>query len=179
MSSFDTAWNRTGLAEGGYVNDPSDSGGETNWGITKRVARKMGYMGSMRELSQEEARAIGKKKYWDSLRLDEVAHLSPSIAFEVFDTGFNMGQQRAARFLQRSLNVFNRIEKDYPDITVDGDLGPGTLRALRMLIDRRGAKGHDVLLKALNSLQGAFYIKLAERREKDERFVFGWFDHRI
>jgi len=176
MSSFDIAWERTGLAEGGYSNDLSDSGGETNWGITKRVARQAGYMGPMRELSRERARKIGKRKYWDSLSLDEVARMSPSIAFEIFDTGFNMGQERAAEFLQRSLNVFNRRGKDYPDIKVDGDIGPGTLGALRSYIDRRGTK---VLLKALNCLQGAFYIKLAERREKDERFVRGWLDHRV
>jgi len=176
MSPFDTAWNRTGLAEGGYVNDPSDSGGETNWGITERVARQAGYTGPMKELWKERAREIGKWKYWDALSLDEVASVSPEIAFEVFDTGFNMGQERAAEFLQRSLNVFNRQGKDYPDIRVDGDIGPGTLGALQSYIDRRGTK---VLLKALNCLQGAFYIELAERREKDERFVRGWLDHRV
>ena len=37
--------------EGGYVNDPSDSGGETNYGITKHVARKYGYKGSMKRFT--------------------------------------------------------------------------------------------------------------------------------
>ena len=29
--------------EGGYVNDPNDSGGETNYGVTEKVARDNGY----------------------------------------------------------------------------------------------------------------------------------------
>lgn len=33
--------------EGGYSNDPDDSGGETTWGVTERRARKFGYTGPM------------------------------------------------------------------------------------------------------------------------------------
>ena len=36
--------------EGGYVNDPADSGGETNWGITVSRARQSGYNGDMRTM---------------------------------------------------------------------------------------------------------------------------------
>jgi len=36
-----------------------------------------------------------------------------------------------------------------------------------------------VLCRALNCLQGAYYIELAERREKDERFVYGWLKNRV
>ena len=43
----------------------------------------------------------------------------------------------------------------------------------------RSQKGMDVLVVMLNALQGAFYVTLAERREKDERFVFGWFANRV
>ena len=32
--------------EGGYVNDPNDPGGETNWGCTVAVARANGYTAS-------------------------------------------------------------------------------------------------------------------------------------
>ena len=44
--------------EGGYVDDPSDSGGETNYGITKAVARRYGYAGHMRDLPREVAYQI-------------------------------------------------------------------------------------------------------------------------
>jgi len=59
MSSFDKAWAKTGMAEGGYVNDPSDSGGETNHGITIKVARRNGYLNAMKDMTKEEARDIG------------------------------------------------------------------------------------------------------------------------
>ena len=46
-------------AEGGYVNDPQDKGGETNYGITVAVARANGYTGPMRDLTVAVARDIG------------------------------------------------------------------------------------------------------------------------
>lgn len=165
--------------EGGYANDPDDSGGETNWGVTKRVARKSGYRGSMRFMSREVAFAIYSDLYWDELNLDEVEKLAPTIAQELADTGVNQGTDRAAEFLQRSLNVLNDRERLYNDIIVDGDIGPATLRAFRAYLKKRKRKGETVLFNMLNCLQGAFYVTLAERREKDERFVYGWFDHRI
>lgn len=179
MTAFDIAWNRTGLAEGGYVNDPSDSGGETNWGITKRVARENGYTGRMIDLTKEQARAIGKKAYWDSLSLDSIADVCEELALEVFDTGFNMGQGRVGRFFQRSLNAFNNRGEHYPDIAVDGAIGRGTVRALKSLFARRGNAAKAVMLNAMNCLQGVGYIELAERRPKDEKYMWGWFTHRV
>jgi len=35
------------------------------------------------------------------------------------------------------------------------------------------------MVLALNCLQGAFYVELAEKREKDERFVYGWLLNRV
>ena len=165
--------------EGGYVNDPSDSGGETNFGITKQVARDYGYQGEMKDLPRELAFEIYSKKYWDSLNLDGVNIISSVIADELADTGINMGTKRAAIFLQRSLNVLNNGGKTYYDVVVDGDIGQKTLNALASYVNLRKAEGVKVLLKMLNSLQGNFYIELVERREKDEKFIYGWFVHRV
>jgi len=179
MNHFEEAWKRTGLSEGGYAYDPDDSGGETNWGITKRVARENGYAGMMKDLSHEKAEEIAKSEYWNPLNLDHISELHPELAHEIFDTGFNMGQGRAAVFFQRCLNVFNTRGADYTDIVVDGDIGPGTLLALSSLYNVRGKAGKIVMLRAMNSLQGAGYIELAERREKDEKYVRGWFLNRV
>ena len=179
MNEFKKAWRRTGIAEGGYVNDPSDSGGETNHGITIRVARENGYTGRMIDMSPRQAEDIAKNAYWDVMRLDDIARLSSSLAHEIFDTGFNMGQGRASKFLQRSLNVFNSRGRHYPDIIVDGQIGSGTLSALKALLRRRGRSAETVMLNAMNSCQGYGYIMLAERREKDEDFIWGWFTHRV
>ncbi|KQU81624.1 MULTISPECIES: putative peptidoglycan-binding domain-containing protein [unclassified Rhizobacter] len=82
-------------------------------------------------------------------------------------------------FLQRALNVLNMEGTWYPDVQADGRIGPMTIAALREYMRRRGAGGQVVLLRALNALQGAFYVELAERRAKDEAFVYGWLLNRV
>lgn len=164
--------------EGGFVADPRDSGGATNWGITEAVARAFGYQGRMQDMTKDQAAAIYKARYWDALLLDEVYRLAPAVAEELFDTAVNQGAQAAGLYLQRSLNVLNSGGKLYSDITVDGRVGRMTVAALREFLGRRGAEGAEVLRKGLNALQGAFYVELAERRAKDEAFVYGWLKNR-
>lgn len=165
--------------EGDFSDDPADSGGKTRFGITEAVARRHGYTGSMRALPVALAKGIYRADYWDAQNLNAVAMLSRRIAWELFDTGVNMGTSQAGEFLQMSLNAFNRQATDYPDIEVDGAIGSATLDALAAFLKRRGKDGETVLLRALNALQGAAYIELAERREKDEKYVFGWFLQRV
>jgi len=165
--------------EGGYVNDKSDSGGETKWGITKKVARANGYSGPMQMLPRWLAKEIYEKRYLKKIRFDEIEALSPAIAKELADTSVNMGWMRAGEFLQRSLNVLNRGGRDYDDLVVDGKIGKKTLKALKRYLKKRGKEGEAVLFKMLNALQGAFYVTLAERRAKDEKFVFGWYRNRV
>lgn len=165
--------------EGGYSNNPNDAGGETMYGITKDVARKNGWRGEMKDLPLAVAYKIYSDKYWDALNLDGIEKLSLPIAVEIADTGVNMGVATAAKFLQRSLNVFNSQGKDYPDIKVDGQIGGATISALNKFLLKRGAKGEQTLLKALNALQGAGYISIAEYNPKNETFTFGWFVNRI
>ena len=165
--------------EGGYVNDAADTGGETRYGVTKRVARANGYEGDMRELPLDEARRIARKQYWDSLRLDSIAELSSDIAGELFDTGYNMGTGTAGKFLQRALNVLNRRGHLYSDLTVDGLVGPVTVAALRSFLDYRDDHGESVMMSALNALQAVRYIEIAENNPKQERFVYGWLLNRV
>ncbi len=165
--------------EGGYVNDSADSGGETNWGITVAVARTFGYLGEMSELTRAQAFDIYAEKYWNPLNLDVIEEYSERIAEEIADTAVNMGTGRAGKFLQRALNALNLGAEKYPDLVVDGIVGRGTLRALNSFADWRGKDGETVLFRALNCLQGSFYIELCERRPKDERFVYGWLLNRV
>lgn len=179
MDLFDELAPRLISTEGGYANDPADSGGETIWGITRAVARENGYAGAMREMTRDQAKAIYRAKYWAKPGLYLIAPLSPEIAAELLDTGVNAGTGTAIMLLQRSLNVLNRGGVDYPDVRVDGAIGPASTKALDAFLKRNGVLAEGRLLKMLNSLQGAFYVELAERREKDERFINGWFDNRV
>lgn len=165
--------------EGGYSDNPDDSGGETNFGITVAVARANGYHGSMREMPLDVAKRIYKTMYWDSLMLDRVYEMSPLIAKEMFDTGVNLGVDASGRFLQRCLNVLNLRATLYPDLKIDGRIGPMSLYALELFLKARGKNGVLAMLRLLNSLQGAFYVELAEKREKDEAFVYGWALNRV
>jgi len=100
-------------SEGGFSDDPADSGGATRYGITEAVARRHGYAGPMRELPAALARDIYRADYWDVQQLDAIALLSRAVARELFDTGVNMGIAQAGEFLQMSLNAFNRQAVDY------------------------------------------------------------------
>jgi lysozyme family protein len=165
--------------EGGYVNDPSDSGGETNYGITVVVARNNGYLGKMKDMPRAVAFNIYATEYWDKLNLDQIEQHSALICEELADTAVNMGTGRAAEFFQRSLNALNDCGRLYADLKVDKSIGPATINAFKSYLAHRGTKGIVILLRAMNSLQGAFYINLAERREKDEKFLAGWLLNRV
>jgi lysozyme family protein len=165
--------------EGRYSNNPADPGGETMWGITASVARASGYMGPMVDMPRATAEAIYTRSYITQPGFDKVAALSTRIAEKLVDTGVNCGAALPGPWLQRCLNVFNRQGKDYPDIGVDGAIGPATLGALRAFLDKRGAAGETVLLRALSCLQGARYIDLGEKNQRLEEFEFGWFANRV
>lgn len=165
--------------EGGYVNDPRDSGGETNYGITVAVARAHGWDKPMKTLPVSMARQIYKEAYWDRLRLDEVQNLCPSLCLKLADIAVNMGVKQAGFFLQRLLNALNNEGKLYPDIKADGAVGAATIAALRKYMTIRAKDGEVVFVRALNCMQGSFYISLAERRQKDEAFLYGWLLNRV
>jgi len=164
------------FVEGGFVDDPDDSGGATNYGITEAVARAYGFADDMRDMPRGVAFDIYVARYWDAVRADDLLALSEVVASEVVDTGVNMGTGRASKILQRALNVLNVGGSLYPDLVVDGAIGPMTIQALREYLAERNEL---VLCRALNCLQGAYYIELAERREKDEKFVYGWLKNRV
>jgi lysozyme family protein len=179
MQAFERAIAHLLPIEGGYVNDPADSGGETNFGITVAVARAFGYMGPMRDMTRSNAARIYQERFWSALGLETIESLSVPIAEELFDSAVNVSPERAAKWLQRSLNVLNNRAAMYRDIAADGRVGPMTILALREYLQARGKEGERVLVRMLNALQGAFYVELAEARDKDERFVYGWFANRV
>ncbi len=116
MKTFDAAFKELIGHEGGYSNHPDDPGGETMYGVTLRVARAHGYAGPMRQLPLAEAKRIAKIAYWDAVRGDE---MPAELDFQLFDTAYNSGPERAVMLLQRALGVGE-----------DGKLGPKTMAAI-------------------------------------------------
>jgi lysozyme family protein len=178
--SIDSIIDATVGKEGAYSNHPSDRGGPTKWGITERVARKNGFKGDMRDLPRAEAVRIYRNEYFITPGFAEVAKISLAVAEELFDTGVNMGPDVPARWFQEWLNAFNQQGRDYPDIREDADIGPGTLNAFEAFRAKRGPAAADrVMLKALDSDQGARYKLLTRTRAANEDFAFGWMANRI
>lgn len=73
--------------EGGYVNDPDDPGGETNFGISKRYNPNV----DIKNLTEREAAEIYLKKYW--LPAGDILSFPNDIIY--FDTSVNMGRDDA------------------------------------------------------------------------------------
>jgi lysozyme family protein len=165
--------------EGGFVDHPSDPGGATMYGITERVARAAGYRGAMRDLPRSTAFAIYWTRYVVAPNFDDVAAIDPKVGEELIDTGVNAGIKRASLWLQQVLNSLNNRGRDYPNVLEDGDVGAGTIAALKAYRAKRGPLGTRVLIKALDTLQGGHYLRLADDDAKFEDFAFGWFAHRI
>lgn len=165
--------------EGKYSNHASDIGGATCWGVTEVVARANGYGGPMRDLPRATAASIYRHEYFIKPGFDKVYALSQRIAEEMFDTGVNMGTSIPGPWLQRILNALNQQAKDYPDIAVDGKIGPATVSALRAFLNKRGATGETVIVRALNCLQGARYLDITDKRAANEDFLYGWLLNRV
>lgn len=174
-------------SEGGdkYTNDPNDSGGPTRYGITQVVANAnrslwatYNFTGDMTQLPLGLAEAIYGKQYWDSLSLDAILKVSPTLAYLLFSIGVNSGTSTAGKHLQRVLNSLNNQGTLYADITVDGSVGNGSVNALQQCVTKLGTAGLRDVIIAVASLQIAFYIADVEAHPKDETYTFGW-DNRI
>lgn len=139
MANFDILFNRLMEHEGGYINHPSDPGGETMWGVTKRVARANGYNGSMRQLPKSTAQAIAHKDYWRAIKGDD---LPDDVAWQVFDAAYNHGNRNAVKFLQRAIGASD-----------DGIIGPRTLAAVKAMDQ------NDIIL-LFNAERLDFYTRL-------------------
>lgn len=162
--------------EGGYVDHPADRGGPTRYGITQEVARHHGYNGDMRKLSLERACDIYQKKYWDVMHLDAIYRRAPELAITLMDFGVHSGTARAARHLQRALNVLCNKGQRWPVLETDGRIGERTLMALDAMISLRGTAGGIRLAVAINALRLAWLVDLAERDVSQQAFAQGWID---
>lgn len=154
--------------EGGYVNDPVDPGGETNFGITVAVARANGYHGDMKDMPRVFAQSLYLKKYWQDPRLDAISILFPALAEKMFDIGVNMGPSTAIKFVQRALMSFGYL---CMETGVWGNNDPTCLRAF---LERRSLDGQRVLLFMVAAQQSVSYLNDALTNPQESKFEYGW-----
>ena len=151
MSKFDEIIEVVLEHEGGYVNDPKDPGGETNFGIAKRSHPDV----DIKNLTKEGAKEIYKEVYWDN---NKVESLPEDLWHIYFDCCVNMGKSRAVKILQQAANGKGA------NIDVDGGLGPNTLKAIS-----------NVELDRVRAYRVKYYADLVTKKPDLERFYFGWF----
>ena len=99
--------------EGGYVNHPSDPGGETKYGISKRAYPDV----NIADLTEEDAEEIYFNDYWSRIKGEE---LPAGVACVVMDYAVNSGISRASKALQSVCGIANG----------DGIIGPASLNAV-------------------------------------------------
>lgn len=94
--------------EGGYVNDPVDPGGETNFGISKHAYPNL----DIKNLTRQAAQEIYQRDYWNNIQGDSLA---PELGCVALDTAINMGVSRAKQFLAQTSDwkQFIQLRKDY------------------------------------------------------------------
>lgn len=134
-------------SEGGYVNDPTDMGGETNFGITKRFYPEE----DIKNLTVKRAKEIYYEDYWLKSLCDK---LPARVRLMHFDTAVNMGRGRANKFLQESIGV-----------TVDGIVGKNTL-----------AKVDRCDLKVYARVRLVYYVKIIISKPAQIKYIKGWFN---
>lgn len=170
----DAVWKRAAehvlKVEGGYVDDPADSGGATNWGISLRFVKSSGLdldidgdgdidADDMKKLTKKQALDVYKKSFWTSQKYDRMVH--PEVAIKSFDMAVNMGPRQANKLVQRA--ACDCGEK----IADDGVLGPQTLASVNYISE-------GTMVKAIRRRQIGFYEDLVKRKPTLKKFLKGW-----
>tara|TARA_B100000424_G_scaffold269161_1_gene265502 strand:- start:3294 stop:3776 length:483 start_codon:yes stop_codon:yes gene_type:complete len=154
MSTFEQCIDHVLKHEGGYVDDPKDLGGETNFGISKRAYPDL----DIKSLTKEDAKAIYKKDYWDRYKIEKMPE---DLRYIYFDMVLNMGYRNAAKVMQRAANAKNSARER---IKVDGMVGPATRKAVS-----------KVELDRVRSERVLHYARLVIKKPEQHRFWFGWY----
>lgn len=142
--------------EGGYVNDPKDRGGETKYGISKRWYPEI----NIKDLTLDQAKNIYYEDYWIPSKADE---LPEDIRATYFDMCVNLGQKRAVKILQESVNSAGG-----PKLAVDGQIGPQTIQS-----------SHRASKQRIQAYRCLFYGRIVENNPDQKRFYYGWFKRAI
>lgn len=165
--SFENAIEKTLSWEGGYVNDPDDPGGETNFGLTRAWLDSANYPGlDLKTLTRERAISIYREDWWNvyAEAIDRTGLRRTAEKF--FDAVVNVGPSQAMKFLQRALYA-NGFQ--VPD---DGVGGPVTRTAALKVVEGMGDE--DALIAAFRSEWAGFYRLLAAKKPSQQKFLKGW-----
>lgn len=133
----------------GYVNIPSDRGGETKYGVAQKANVDL----NIRAMNLDKAMSVYFDRYWLAGNCDK---LPSALAIIHFDGCVNHGVGKAAKFLQKAAGV-----------NADGAIGPATLRAVE-------AADEVQLIQEISQLRTDFYNAIVQRDASQGMFLKGW-----
>lgn len=180
MARFDDFIEEVLGVEGGYVNDPRDSGGATKWGISLRFYRDMidpnGNAADIKRLTREDAIEIYREHFWENPPRSDVGydHFPAPLGELLADLAINGGWARAHKTLQAAVNLHlgGIVTSDYRikggPLSVDGWLGKSTGAALRKV--RFGTKPFDFVTD-FRVARVLFYVRISP---SNPAFRKGW-----
>jgi type VI secretion system secreted protein VgrG len=144
--------------EGGYVDDPNDHGGETNFGITAPFLREYGdgTATTVRDLTHDQAAATYRRafKEWQIDRIGDLNTFSL-----VADCCVNHGEGVGIKWLQAAIGG---------GVTQDGVLGPQTLAQLALVPDWRAVR-----MRVLGA-RIKFYGRIVANDHSQATYISGW-----
>ena len=152
--------------EGGFVNDPDDRGGATNFGVTQAtysewLGRKA-TVDEVRRMDIDTAKEIYRANYYFKPRINGFPE--PSQA-QIFDCAVNHGQKRAIKFVQTVVNL-----ADIELIVVDGLNGPKTMKAAERAYEAMGG----YFINAIADERIDFYHRIVAHNSSQKKFLKGW-----
>ena len=176
-SHFDKAILITLKHEGGFVNDPVDPGGATNWGVSIRFLKTAGDgdgdgfldgdidhdgdidVDDIKNMTVEQARKIYRIHFWDKYKYDMIVDFT--VAARLFDMTVNMGARQAGKIIQRALNNCGY------QLKVDGKVDKMTFSAIN-------CTNPELLMAEIRQEHAQFYIDLIAAKPKFEKYRTCW-----
>jgi lysozyme family protein len=163
MADFEGFAGKVLRLEGGFVDHPADKGGPTKYGVILSTWKQYGYdkdhdgdidAEDIRALTEDDARYIAKKVFWDFFQADFI--LNQSIAEFVVDWGYNSGRVTVAKKLQKLLNI-----------PADGLIGVQSLNAVNFADQQN-------LFDSLKVLRRIYIDSIVEANQSQRVFHAGW-----
>lgn len=169
---FEDAFDLTMKWEGGgeLHEVAGDPGGATKWGVSQRAHPDI----DLPNLDRDGAMQLYRTHYWMPLQLWGLP--ATTLRWDVFDYAVNAGRQKAARDLQRALNICvdARGLSVTARLAVDGRIGPNTHAVAGMVAGWYDGNGAHRLQRVYRALRARHYLTLAENGMA--KFIHGWLD---
>lgn len=158
MANFNDAIVKTLAREGGatFTDAASDKGGATKYGISQKAYPSL----DIRNLTEQQARDIYKRDYWDRTGGDTIK--SQLVAENIFDTAVNMGVRTASKLAQLCIDFS----------PADGVLGSNSVDAIN-------AADEHQFLAAYTISKIARYAYICNQDKSQSKFLLGWINRTL